>query len=165
SQMHDAVLHVRPAECAVLEPLGEQTNARAIPEDQLHTIGPLGAEHIDGAGERIGRHPLAHQSGQAFGALAEVDRLGRHHHPDRSGRTDHAPVFNARSTAVTVLVSAPRPTRTVTPSISTSMIPQTRSPRRGRLRSRWRTARFGSCASTTAGTNRGAAAAGSRACR
>jgi hypothetical protein len=42
------------------------------------------------------------------------------HLPPFSGRTDHTAAFNARSTAVTVFASAPRPTRTVTPSISTS---------------------------------------------
>ena len=45
---------VRPAECAVLKPLGEQAHAGAVPEDQLHPVRPLGAEHVDGAGERIG---------------------------------------------------------------------------------------------------------------
>src|SRR5271154_7444771 len=97
--MHHAVLTVRPAERAILKSLGEQADARAVPEDQLHPIRSLGAEYIDGAGERIGLHLLAHQRRQALGALAEVYGLGRHHHPDRTGRTDHASAFSARSTA------------------------------------------------------------------
>src|SRR3977135_3019984 len=143
SQMHDPVLQVRPAESPVLKPLGEQADARAVPEDQLHPVRSLGAEYIDSAGEWIGLNLLAHQSSQALGALAEVDRLGRHHHTDPTGRADHALAFSARSTAATVLASAPRPTRTVTPSISTSMIPDVRSTWRVRLRSRRRAAPSG----------------------
>jgi len=48
----------------------------------------------------------------ALHIIGEVDRFGRHHHADRVGRADHVPSFNARSTAVTVFASAPRPTRT-----------------------------------------------------
>src|SRR5271156_3609425 len=139
-QVHDAVLRVRPAERAILKPLGEQADAGAVPEDQLHPIRALGAEHIDGAAKRIGPHLLAYQRGQALGALAEVYRLGRHHHPDRAGRTDHGSAFSARSTAATVFAAAPRPTRTITTSISISMIPEVRSawrigPRRRTVRS------------------------------
>jgi Putative MetA-pathway of phenol degradation len=73
-----------------------------------------------------------HQRCQSRGTFAEVDRLGRHHHSDCTCRADHASVFNARSTAINVLASAPRPTRTVTPSISTSIIPaRLRLTRRG----------------------------------
>ena len=81
-------------------------------------------------------------------------RLGRHHHPDRACRTDHAPAFKARSTTATVFASAPRPIRTVTPSISTSMLPQ--------LRLAWPSASAAEIATgdgtplTIAGTNCGA---------
>ena len=106
-----------------------------VPEHQLDPVGTLRPEHVDRPGERIRRHRLAHQCCQSLGTLAEVDRFGRHHHADRAGRADHVPAFNARSTAVTVFASAPRPTRTVTPSISTSIIPAPGSTwRRGILR-------------------------------
>lgn len=89
-------------------------------------------------------------------------------YPDRARRSNHAPPFNARSTAATVFASAPRPTRTVAPSISTSMTPTASSRRRlcgfPRLR---RGVGIGD--STTAGTNSGAfgavLSAASRACR
>src|SRR3954452_20765000 len=166
--MHDDILQVRPTECAILEPLGEQTHSRAVPEDQLHAIRTLGAEHINGAGERIGPHLLAHQSRQAFGALAEVDRPRCHHHPDCTSWPDHPLAFSACSTAATVFASAPRPIRTVTQSISTSIIPERSACRR--LRTAWRGALAGGGVSTTAGTNSGAAvlqhgASGCRACR
>ena len=107
----------------------------AIPEHQLDPVGALRPEHVDRPGKWIRRHRLAHQCRQSLGAFAEVDRFGRHHHADRAGRADHVPSFNARSTAVTVFASAPRPTRTVTPSISTSIIPAPGSTwRRGILR-------------------------------
>ncbi len=69
------------------------TSSRAIPEHQLDPVGPLGAEHVDRAGEGVGAHRLAHQGRQTFGALAEVDRPGRHHHPDRTLRADHDEPF------------------------------------------------------------------------
>lgn len=62
-------------------------------------------------------------------------------------------------TTATVLASAPRPTRTLTPSISTSMIPEARSTRLARWRCCRRTAPSGNAVSTTAGTNRGTSGA------
>jgi hypothetical protein len=44
---------------------------------------------------------------------------------DQGGQADHVLAFSARITAATVLASAPRPTRTLTPSISISIIPET----------------------------------------
>jgi hypothetical protein len=52
---HHAVFDLRPAEDAVLQPLGEQAQTRAIPEDQLDPVRPLGPEHIDRPRERIRR--------------------------------------------------------------------------------------------------------------
>src|SRR6202046_3512948 len=72
-----------PRERAILKPFGEQADASAIPEDQLHPIRALGAEHIDGARERIGLHSLANQRRQALGTLAEVYRLCRPPYPHR----------------------------------------------------------------------------------
>src|SRR5439155_5354616 len=154
-QPHHPVLHVRPAELAILEPFGEQAHSRAVPIDQLHAVGTFRSEHIDCARERIGLHRLAHQCGQTLGALAEVHRLGRHPHPHRTGRTDHVPAFSARMTTATVLASAPRPTRTLTPSISTSMIPEARSTGRTCWRCRRRAVPSSNADSTTAGTNCG----------
>lgn len=99
----------------------QRAHAGAVPIDQLHPVRTLGSEDIDRTRERIGLHRLAHQRGQTFCSFAEVDRLRCHQHPDRTGRPDHAPPFNARRTAATALASAPWPTRTITPSISTSM--------------------------------------------
>ena len=109
-----------------------------------------------------------HQCGQTLGSLAEVHRRRRHQHPNRARRTDHVLAFKARSTAATVLASAPRPIRTLTPSISTSMLPALRSTWRVHLRGRPRDGRAGNAGSTTAGTNLGASASlatGWRACR
>src|ERR1700687_5992075 len=149
-QTHHAVLDLWPAEDAVLQPLCEQAQTRAIPEDQLDPVRTLGPEHVDRPAERIRCHGLAHQRRQSLRSLAEVDRSGSHHHPDRAGRADHAPAFNARSTALTAFTSAPRPTRTVTPLISTSIVPALASAlHRGALRC----GTGDDPASTTAGTN------------
>jgi hypothetical protein len=84
--------------------------------------------------------------------IAEVDRLGRHHDPDCTGWPNHAPALNTRSTAATVSASAPRPIRTVTPAISTSMMPTPGSAsHHGALRRRRTGADAGAAA--TAGTN------------
>lgn len=50
--------------------------------------------------------------------IAEVDRLGCHHHPDSSGPADHRPAFSAWTMAAIIVTSTPRPTRIVTPSAS-----------------------------------------------
>jgi hypothetical protein len=71
------------------------------------------------------------------------------------------PAFSGRMTTATVLASAPRPTRTLTPSISISIIPEVRSTGRARGRCRRLTAPSGNAGSTTAGTNCGASAAAS----
>lgn len=50
--------------------VGEQTQSRAVPVDQLHPIGSLDSEDVHSARERIGLHVLAHQRGKPFGAFA-----------------------------------------------------------------------------------------------
>ena len=53
-QPHHRIPRVRPPELAILQPLGEQAYAGAIPIDQLHSIGSFRPEHIhDGVKERI----------------------------------------------------------------------------------------------------------------
>ena len=48
-QSHHAVLDARPAEFAALQPFGEQAQARAVPEDQFHSVGALGNRPITAA--------------------------------------------------------------------------------------------------------------------
>ena len=105
-QPDHSIVDLRPAERAVFQPLGKQTHACAIPVDQLHPIGALRPEHIDGPRERVGPHRLAYQRGQALGAFAEVHRLGRNHHPNRARGADHLTTFSTRMIAVTVATSA-----------------------------------------------------------
>jgi hypothetical protein len=52
-QAHDAVLDLRLVERAFLQPLGEQAQSRAIPDDHFDPVSALGAEHEHGAGEPI----------------------------------------------------------------------------------------------------------------
>lgn len=114
-------LHIRPAEDALLQPLGEQAQARVVAIDQFNPVRSLSLEHVDHALKRISRHGLAHQGSKPFVAVAEVDGPGRHHHADCASRTDYKPFFKARSTTIKVFTSGPRPTPTVTPLISTSI--------------------------------------------
>jgi hypothetical protein len=63
-----------PAELAVLQSLGEEAHARAVPEDQLDAISPLRAKDINRAVEGIALHRLTHQRRETLRPLAEVDR-------------------------------------------------------------------------------------------
>src|SRR5262249_23848273 len=125
-QSHHAVLDARPAEFAALQPLGEQAQARAIPEDQLHSVGALGAEAEDHARERIGPQLLLHQRRKPVHPFAEVHGFRRHQHPDRSGRDQHSASHaferqTARNTASTSRGLAPPGTRTLIIPITISM--------------------------------------------
>src|SRR5215216_2193978 len=156
AQPQNAVLHLRPAELAILEALGEQAHARAVPEDELHPVSALGPEHVDGARERVSPHRLPHQCGQTLGAFAEVHGPCRHHDPDGARGPDHEPTFSARMTAAIAFALASGPIRTATPSISSS-IPLDDDVRNNR-RCRWGSGRgstdaIGAGTSTTAGTN------------
>src|SRR6185437_1403401 len=169
-QPHHRVIHARPAELAILQPLGEQTHTGAVPVNQLHPVSSLRSKDVDGARERISLHGLSHQRRQSLGALAEVDWPRRNQHPDCTRQADHPPAFRRRRTAATVLTSAPRPIRTVIPAVTTSMSPQIRSEPWACLRRRTGAPPAGAFVSITAGTNFGPALsmpglADARACR
>jgi uncharacterized protein (DUF58 family) len=89
-QPHHSILHLRPAELAILQPLRIEAHAGAVPEDQLDPIRALGTEDIDRTAEGIGVHRLAHQRGQTLRPLAEVHRLRRHHAGDGPARAASA---------------------------------------------------------------------------
>src|SRR3954449_10387105 len=128
---HDPVLDLGPAELALFQSLGDENDARAVPEDQLDPVSSFGPEHIDRARERVGAHRLTHESRETVCPFAEVDRPGRHHDAHRARGPNHGPTFSARITAAIACGLAPDPIRTTMPSISTS-IPMTGPCRRGR---------------------------------
>ena len=64
-QVNSAVLHLGPAELAILQSFGDEHHSGAIPEHQLDAIHALGAEHVYGARERIGSHGVAHEGREA----------------------------------------------------------------------------------------------------
>ena len=68
AEPHDAVVDGRPAKLPVFQSLSDEHDAGAIPEEQLHPVGALRAEHV-------GAHRFAHQRRQSVGAFAEIDRL------------------------------------------------------------------------------------------
>src|SRR2546430_12652816 len=150
TEPHHPVAYRRPAELAVVQALRDENDAGAVPEDQLYPVGPLRAEHVDHAGERIGAHRLAHQRGQPLCSLAEVDRLRRHHNPDVPGWPDHECALSARITASIARGFASAPTRTSTPAISSS-IPSALDRRRARRGALAGGGASGPLVSTTAG--------------
>src|SRR5215203_834954 len=169
AQPQDAIVHLRPAELAILEPFGEQAYARAVPEDHLHPVGTLGSEHVHRARERVRPHRLTHEGGQAVGTFAEVHWPGRHHHANGTRRPDHELAFKARITAAIAFGLAPGPTRTATPLISSSIPLADERPLPLRARGSGRAAgSWSAAAATTAGTNETAsfpASSGRRASR
>src|SRR5208283_2515590 len=135
---------------------GKQAQARAVPENQLHSVGPLRTEAEDHARERIGLQLLLHQRRKPVHPFTEVHRLRRHQHPDWAGRDQHAATHaferrTARKTASTSRALAPPGTRTL-------MVPSTISIKAGR---RSCAALFAAAVSTTTGTKLGIASAGS----
>src|SRR4051794_3370930 len=92
-QRHRAVAHRRPCEGAALQPLRDETQTGAIPDQQLQAVGPPRSKNENIARERIGREHLRHKRGQGIHTLTEVDRFARDHDPQaRSGGNakDHA---------------------------------------------------------------------------
>src|SRR6266699_4468271 len=152
TEPHHPVAYRRPAELAVFQALRDEHDASAVPEDQLYPVGPLRAEHVDHAGERIGAHRLAHQRGQPLCSLAEVDRLRRHHNPDVPSRSDHECALSAPITASIARGFASAPTRPSTPAISSS-IPSALDRRRARRGGTAPAGSSGCFVSSTAGTN------------
>src|SRR3954463_11367795 len=129
-QPHHPVPDLGPAELALFQPLGDENDARAVPEHQLDPVSSFGPEHIDRARERVGAHRLTHESRETVCPFAEVHRPGRHHDADCARGPNHGPTFSAQITAAIACGLAPDPIRTTMPSISTSM-PVTGPRRRG----------------------------------
>src|SRR5215213_1121157 len=123
-QPHGPVLDLRPAELALFQPLGDENHARAVPEHQLDPVSSFGPEHVNCARERVRAHRLPHESREAIGPFAEVDRARRHHDAHAAAGPDHDAALRARITAAIACGLAPDPIRTTIPSISIS-IPMT----------------------------------------
>src|SRR3954468_3580547 len=155
-QPHGPVLDLRPAELTLLQPLGHENHARAVPEDKLDPVSAFGPEHVNRARERVGAHRLTHERRQAIGPFAEVDRPRRHQDAHAARGPNHGPTFNARITAPIACGLAPDPIRTTMPSISTS-IPMAGPGRRARRGCDAGGGGRPGTASTTAGTNRAGA--------
>jgi hypothetical protein len=65
----------RKHESAMLEPLCEQTEPRAIPEEELEQIPPAIEEHIQTPRQRILAEPALHQTHQTIEGATHVDRV------------------------------------------------------------------------------------------
>jgi hypothetical protein len=84
----------------------DQGQPAAVPDQQLHPVGALGAEHEYRTAERVEAKPLLHHGRKAVHPLPKVDRLGRDEHLEPSARQDDATDFIARR----ILESAPSAT-------------------------------------------------------
>src|SRR6185437_13432953 len=158
-QPHHATLNAGPLEPSLLELLGHETEARAVPPNKLDPVSPLGAKNIDHARKWIAAIAPTDQCRQGVRAFTKIHRTCCNHHPCAGTHCNHRGALRASMTAPMTSASAPRPIVTDTPSISSSTAPALR---RRRLRRR-RLAGAASLAvsgSTTAGTNDGSGAVG-----
>ena len=82
---HLAVFRRGPHEAAFLQPLGEQTEALAVPPQHLQQIAATATEHEQMAAERVLRHSLLHHSSEPVEALAHVGTADRQPYPRPEG--------------------------------------------------------------------------------
>ena len=116
-QPHHPLAQRRPAKRALFETLGRQNQARAVPEQQLHPVGPLGSKYIDHAAERVRAQRLVNHRREPVHPLAEIDRLHRDQDLHARGGNDHAAPFSARTILASVAPSAVNGTRaTIAPT-------------------------------------------------
>src|SRR2546426_2040276 len=120
-ESHDTVADRRPPERPSFQPLGDEHDPSAVPEQQLHAICALGPEDVDDAAIRIGTEALAHHGSKSVHALTEIDRLHRDQNLHAAGGNNHEAAFTARRTSFSVAASTPGGTRTVAGPISISM--------------------------------------------
>src|SRR5450631_2570087 len=133
-QLHHPVLDRRPAELRIFQPLRHQADPGSVPPQQLHTVHPLGAEHIDGAAEWIGTKRRLHDGGEAVGLFAEVHGACCHKNLEVCCCRDHDALRNARNTATIASVSACPMTRTTASAIAISIALETTAGGREDLR-------------------------------
>src|SRR5262249_39946001 len=99
-------------ELALLQPFGEQVQAGAVPEDQLHSVGSLARKQKITRENGSTLQLLLHQRRKPVHPFAEVHRLGRPQNADLSSRNQHSAAHaleyrTARSTVSTSRASAP----------------------------------------------------------
>lgn len=104
----------------LIQPLGNQAQARAIPRDQLDPVSALCSEDIDHPGIRIAAILTADECSHRVRAFAEIQWPRCQQHSRGRARADRARVLGASITAAITPASAPRAIFTATPSISSS---------------------------------------------
>ena len=113
-QVQQPVLHGRPNECVVFQPLVGHHQPSAIPVKQPQPICLLGTEHEDRACERALAQRVLNLRGQTVTALAKVDALGRHHDPHPVRRKDRTQARRAMTNSATQAAGVAASNRTVT---------------------------------------------------
>jgi hypothetical protein len=122
TEPHHTVADRRPPERSLFQPLGDQHEPGAVPEQQLHAIRALGPEDVDNAAIRIGTKALAHHCSKSVHAFTKIDRLRRDQYLHAAGGDDHEAAFTARRTSFSIAASTPGGMRMVAAPITTSMV-------------------------------------------
>src|SRR5215471_10900248 len=97
-QAHRAVDDRRPYEAALLQPLGEEAEPRAIPVQRLQVVAALAAKQEELTAERIGPDHLLHLRRQPVKAVAQIDRAAGEEDLGARRQADHTAPFIACST-------------------------------------------------------------------
>src|SRR5665213_547441 len=98
----------RPAEPALLQPLGTDPESAPIPEQKLQTVALRVGEKENMPAQRIACKPVAHQPVQAFKTLAHVRRSGGKIDPCRGANPEHQACSSTATSCRNVPTSKPR---------------------------------------------------------
>ena len=129
-QTHDPVFDPWPAKRRVVEPLVDQDQAGAIPNQNLDPVGAFRPEDEGRAAKGIEPQHLLHERRKPIQAFAEVDRLGRNidpwwNRPENHRRLIESPSITARMTsrpAVTgIRARAPASSSSISPEAATPL--------------------------------------------
>src|SRR5512132_675920 len=80
-QPHYAVADRRPLERRSLQPLPEQNQPAAVPDQEFHAVASLASEHVNRSRKRVLPQHRLDDRRETVGAAAEIDRLRRHQNP------------------------------------------------------------------------------------
>jgi hypothetical protein len=89
----------------VFQPLGEQAQARAVPEDDLDEVGLAAAEDEQMTRERVLPQHLLDQQGQSVHPLAHVRVAIRQVHLHAGGEQGHGETSSSAPAASTISTS------------------------------------------------------------
>ena len=105
-QRHSAIDDRRPNEPALLQPLGDEAQPRAVPVQTFEIVTALAAEDEEVTAEWIGPDHLLHLRRQAVEAVPKIDWAACEEDLGPGRQVDHIEPFIARKTRDNAFSSA-----------------------------------------------------------